>query len=166
MFSVCASVIFCSALCGILRELPFLNEPVRQGFSSFFESASGSLRLAQSGMPPVLPAALLAFGGLSVHAQIFAVCGENAPPVPLFFGCRVLHGFLTALTMRLLLRYCPPAPVTALAAGNTSVLLSASPYLSVLLMVSAAVLLYSLGFSDFKEKEGYYEKRTLFSGRS
>ncbi len=115
MLSICAYVVFCSVLTGLLRASGLFSS-LAAALCSLFRGAemrfftallSGLLELstgigAMRGMPPTplnaaLAAFLLGFGGLSVHCQTLCAVSSAKIKCARHFAGRIVHGFISAL---------------------------------------------------------------------
>ncbi|MEG2376980.1 MAG: sporulation protein [Clostridia bacterium] len=125
--SVCAFVVFFAVFLKILsvfRIIPLLaspfgvNAPVAETvWFGFFEVTTGLSALglsgADGGVVFVLTAALLGFGGLSVHAQVMSFTSEYSVPLAPYFAGKTCHAAISALLAALTWREMPISTVTA-----------------------------------------------------
>ncbi len=109
MLSVCAYVLFFSALTGTLRpvtaHLP--NAKLWDALFSAFSELSGGME-ALSGLPDrglgcVLSATAVGWSGLAVHCQIFAVCDGRGLSFRTYLPIKLLQGIGLALLFSVLL---------------------------------------------------------------
>lgn len=128
MLSVCAYVIFFSALIGILDALP------RQGTAAsvtktilfgFFEISSGmkaAASLADPHLGFILSALFMGWSGLSVHGQIITVTANRGVFYRRYFGAKALQGVLCAGMAAVVCFFFSdfiPAPCTAAVLPST-----------------------------------------------
>ena len=103
MLSICAWIIFVSAVSAILCELPIGN--FGNILKSISEVTTGCIILKNK--PTSLLAALIGFGGLTVHCQVLPNVNIIKMKLPMFFSGRVLSGVLSFLICRILLLIFP-----------------------------------------------------------
>lgn len=139
MLSICAFVVFFSALSGVLSALP-LSPAITETLPPFLEITSGLGWAVESGSPVFLAAAI-SFGGLCVQFQVMTAAGEVFPNALWFFCARVVHALSSAGIMALLLRIFP---VAAPVFSNRQTVRMALPAVSV--PASAALLIMCLIF--------------------
>ena len=107
MLTVCAFVLFFSALVGCIGELLgrfFISEETRAIIFGTFELSSG-VRVASSIQNPiaavVLSALFLGWSGISVHMQVMSVCSGRGISFKPYFIAKVAQGLISAT-----LTYC------------------------------------------------------------
>ena len=109
--SICAFVIFFSALTGVLRELLSyfdIGEIAGAALLGFFEMTGGVSAASALALPLscLFAAAIVGWSGLSVHFQMIGLCEENRIALaPYFFSklaIAALNVILVAIGMRLL----------------------------------------------------------------
>jgi sporulation integral membrane protein YlbJ len=91
MLSVCAWVLLFSGICAVLETLP---PSVSTPLVCVLEVTNGCRTGAANGLSLPVLAAILGFGGLSVHCQIFAALIEVRVNPLIFFLCRVTEGII------------------------------------------------------------------------
>ena len=111
MVSICAFVIFFSALTGVLREILSrfgANETVSAALLGFFEMTGGVSAVSTLSVPLscLLAAAIVGWSGLSVHFQMIGLCGEKRMALAPYFASKLataaLNVLLVAIGMSLL----------------------------------------------------------------
>ena len=111
MVSICAFVIFFSALTGVLREILSrfgANEAVSAALLGFFEMTGGVSAVSTLSLPLscLLAAAIVGWSGLSVHFQMIGLCGEKRMALAPYFASKLataaLNVALVAIGMSLL----------------------------------------------------------------
>ena len=111
MVSICAFVIFFSALTGVLSE--FLSrfgasEAASAALLGFFEMTGGVSAASALSLPLscLLAAAIVGWSGLSVHFQMIGLCGERRMSLAPYFASKLataaLNVLLVAIGMSLL----------------------------------------------------------------
>ena len=120
MTTVCAYVVFFSAITGALGEAldGRLGEMGFSLLSGLFEmtggiSAASTLSSRQIGL--VLTAALAGWSGLSVHCQVIALCGGRGLSFRPYLLAKIAQGFLAGVVMAVILTCLGP---TLLAPGQ------------------------------------------------
>ena len=153
MFGICAFVILFSCLMAFLPFLP-LNESVFKFLPGALETTAGCAVMVQNKVALPLLAALISWGGLCVHCQVFASCKAIRPHYPLFFLGRVMHTIFAFFLCALLLKIFPPSAATwsnsvtpVPQTGDSSI------PASVALLVTCSMLLLSTSVKGV-EKEG------------
>ncbi len=126
MLSVCAYVVFFSALTGALGSM--LSEGGRLGETGYtllfglleltggVSEASGHSSLS---LALILTAGLAGWSGLSVHCQVLSLCGGRGLSFKPYILAKAAQGLLSAAAMALLLRFGNPAWFSA---GEKSVI--------------------------------------------
>lgn len=121
ILKMCACILLFSAFTAVLESTGLLSAIARQGaaLGSFtpvqsnaflkllLEITSGVLAGAKSHIPAVLYAFALAFGGISVHLQVFSFFKEFPMHVLRFFIFRIFHGGFSLCIFLFLLRMFP-----------------------------------------------------------
>lgn len=122
MLSVCAYVIFFSAVIGILDALPWRGEAasvIKTFLFGFFEISSGMKAAASLSDPHlgfILSALFMGWSGLSVHGQIVTVTANRGVFYHRYFGAKALQGILCAGIAAVICFFFSdfiPAPCTA-----------------------------------------------------
>ncbi|MBE6559015.1 MAG: hypothetical protein E7661_08440 [Ruminococcaceae bacterium] len=120
MLTVCAYVIFFSALTGALagavQQVGNVSHTLYAMIYGFLEMSGGISEAATltgetafSLLPIVLAAAMAGWSGLSVHCQILTLCGGRGLSFKPYFCAKVLQGILCGLLAWLLLSVMDPA---------------------------------------------------------
>lgn len=94
MVSVCAFVVFFLALMALLRQIYPLLPPLALGL---LELTGGIAALPNSAAGFCMAAALLGWGGVSVHCQTAAVLEGSGLSLRRYLSAKILHGLLSAL---------------------------------------------------------------------
>jgi sporulation integral membrane protein YlbJ len=119
MLTICAYVIFFSALTGalsgMLNSIGGINQVVHTLFCGFFELSGGISEAAtlvgettEPWLPLVLTAVIAGWSGLSVHFQIITICGGRELSFKPYFFAKILHGILSGLLMYITLSLIDP----------------------------------------------------------
>lgn len=120
MLTVCAYVVFFSALMGALsRMVDSLGGMSQEAYAvlcGFFELSGGVSeaaglvgQTASSILPLVLTAAITGWSGLSVHCQIMTLCGGRGLSFKPYFIAKALQGILCGGIMWVLLTLIDPS---------------------------------------------------------
>lgn len=145
MLSVCAYVIFFSAVIGILDALPWQGETAsvtKTFLFGFFEISSGMKAAASLSDPHlgfILSALFMGWSGLSVHGQIITVTADRGVFYRCYFGAKALQGLLCAGMAAMVCLFFSdflPAPCTAAILPN-AILPPVGTYFSVGCFLSA-----------------------------
>ena len=111
MVSICAFVIFFSALTGVLREILSsfgVSEAAEAALLGFFEMTGGVSAASTLSLPLscLLAAAIVGWSGLSVHFQMIGLCEEKRMALAPYFASKLataaLNVVLVAIGMSLL----------------------------------------------------------------
>ncbi len=112
MLTVCAYVIFFSALTGALEsmfsESGHLSETAFALLCGFFELTGGiseASGLSSLTTAVILTAFLAGWSGLSVHCQVLSLCGGRGLSFKPYFIAKAAQALIAALIMALLLRF-------------------------------------------------------------
>ncbi len=92
VFSICAWVVLFSSLLSILK-FEFLPNYFHR-FLSYISEVTTAVISADRNMPVI--AAIISFGGLSVHCQIYSVGKKYSPSYLKFLLCRIFHALISA----------------------------------------------------------------------
>ncbi len=101
IFGICGWIILFSALLNTLSE-SFLPSIVTEFIGSLSEVTTAAVS-AKGNMLKI--SAIISFGGLSVHCQVYSVGKEYAPKYAKFLLCRLLHAAMSAGLTYLLLKF-------------------------------------------------------------
>lgn len=152
MINVCGFVLVFSCF---MTKLSSLSD-----VSMLFEVSFGAAEAVKSFSPPVT-AAVIGWGGLCVHCQIFSCITKCRGGIFPFFSFRVLHGLLAGVSCRLLLKFFPVATTTF--AGNSQKFdfdLSSNLPSCIGLMLMCAILI--VDFEEGRKNKG----QTLYKFKS
>ena len=105
MLTVCGFVCVFSGISEIILSFP-LSENFRTAAVCILEVTSGCTIAVNRFSLPVI-SAVTGFGGLCIHMQIFALCGNLRLDFKNFYLFRILHALLSALICRILLYFFP-----------------------------------------------------------
>ena len=94
MVQICAFVVFFFTLLQLFSSLTGLSHPLLLGS---VELTQGILRLPDSGVGLIMAAALLGWGGVSVHCQTAAVLSGTGLSLRRYLCAKALHAALSAL---------------------------------------------------------------------
>ena len=94
MGRVCAFVVFFLVLLSLTERL---TGPLLPGAAGFLELTNGVLRLSPTRTGFITAAALLGWGGLSVHCQTASVLDGTSVPLDRYFLGKALQSLLSAL---------------------------------------------------------------------
>ena len=106
MGRVCAFVVFFLVLLSLTERL---TGPLPPGAAGFLELTNGVLRLSPTRTGFITAAALLGWGGLSVHCQTASVLDGTNVPLDRYFLGKALQSLLSALLAAALWHVIPPA---------------------------------------------------------
>lgn len=139
MLPLCAWILLFSGICAVLEKLP---PSVSVPLVCVLEVTNGCRTGAAHGLSLPVLAAILGFGGLSVHCQILPDVTACGVKLSRFWAFRVVCGALAAVYCAGLLRLFPQAyPVALLRTDVPIAPVSASVPTSVALLVTAAVFI-------------------------
>lgn len=139
MLSICAFVSLFSGLTACAEAI-IPNENVRRAVTMLCEVTNGCISCAGT-VPLEILCAECAFGGLCIHMQIFALCGEATPCKKIFFLFRILHAVFSATVCRLLLTLFPVSQATLATVGESHLWSHSAPASISLLFLSALLIL-------------------------
>ncbi len=125
MITVCAYVIFFSAITGTLSaaltEMPFVSSWGFAGFYGFLEMSGGineAASLIEEStsvvMPLVMIACMAGWSGLSVHAQIMSICRGRGLSFKPYLLAKLMQSILCGVTMAILLQIFEPSDLPPL----------------------------------------------------
>ena len=106
MGRVCAFVVFFLVLLSLTERV---TGPLPPGAAGFLELTNGILRLTPTRTGFITAAALLGWGGLSVHCQTASVLDGTNVPLDRYFLGKALQSLLSALLAAALWHIIPPA---------------------------------------------------------
>lgn len=106
MGRVCAFVVFFLVLLSLTERV---TGPLPPGAAGFLELTNGVLRLSPTRTGFITAAALLGWGGLSVHCQTASVLDGTNVPLDRYFLGKALQSLLSALLAAALWHTIPPA---------------------------------------------------------
>ena len=106
MGRVCAFVVFFLVLLSLTERL---TGPLPPGAAGFLELTNGVLRLSPTRTGFITAAALLGWGGLSVHCQTASVLDGTNVPLDRYFLGKALQSLLSALLAAAVWHAIPPA---------------------------------------------------------
>lgn len=106
MGRVCAFVVFFLVLLSLTERL---TGPLPPGAAGFLELTNGVLRLSPTRTGFITAAALLGWGGLSVHCQTASVLDGTNVPLDRYFLGKALQSLLSALLAAAVWHIIPPA---------------------------------------------------------
>ena len=106
MGRVCAFVVFFLVLLSLTERL---TVPLPPGAAGFLELTNGVLRLSPTRTGFITAAALLGWGGLSVHCQTASVLDGTNVPLDRYFLGKALQSLLSALLAAAVWHVIPPA---------------------------------------------------------
>lgn len=139
MLPLCAWILLFSGICAVLERLP---QSVYVPLCCFLEVTNGCRIAAQNGVSLPVLAAILGFGGLSVHCQILPYITQCGVKLSHFFTSRFVCGALAAVNCAAILRFFPQAAQTMLLqSGRVVEPVRASVPVSVALLCTAAIFI-------------------------
>lgn len=139
MLSVCAWVLLFSGVCAVLEKLP---SSVSTPFICVLEVTNGCRTGAENGLSLPVLAAILGFGGLSVHCQILSDVTACGTKLSRFWAFRVVCGALAAVYCTGLAQLFPQAQTVALLRSDVPIhAVSASVPTSAALLATVAVFI-------------------------
>lgn len=106
MGRVCAFVVFFLVLLSLTERV---TGPLPPGAAGFLEVTNGVLRLSPTRAGFITAAALLGWGGLSVHCQTASVLDGTNVPLDRYFLGKALQSLLSALLAAAVWHVIPPA---------------------------------------------------------
>lgn len=106
MGRVCAFVVFFLVLLSLTERV---TGPLPPGAAGFLELTNGVLRLSPTRTGFITAAALLGWGGLSVHCQTASVLDGTNVPLDRYFLGKALQSLLSALLAAAVWHVIPPA---------------------------------------------------------
>ena len=139
MLPLCAWILLFSGICAVLRRMP---SGAALPLICLAEVTNGCKTGVEAGLSLPLLAAILGFGGLSVHCQVMPDVLACGVPLSRFWAFRALSGALAAVYCIALERMFPMAQTTALLRTDISVhAVSVSAPVSAALLATAAVFI-------------------------
>ena len=104
LLQVCAFVVFFMALSALFSDITGLYHPLLLGF---LELTGGAARLGSGKADFIMAAAILGWGGLSVHGQTAAVLADTGLRLPPYLLCKALQALLSAALAAALVSFLP-----------------------------------------------------------
>ena len=139
MLSLCAWVLLFSGVCAALRRLP---EGGALPLVCLLEVTNGCKAGVEAGLSAPILAAILGFGGVSVHCQVLPDVTACGVPLSRFWAFRTIVGALAAVYCALLLRLFPLAEPVSLVRTDAVVRMSgATAPVSAAMLATAAVFI-------------------------
>lgn len=124
MLGICAWIIIFSGIISCLRKMPF-HSGIILTVSALTEVTSGCSEAA--GVLPIPAiAAIIGFGGICVHCQVYQYVAASGLKYRLFFAFRTLHAAIAALICQILLTFFPVETSTVNAQSVTVIPFSVS----------------------------------------
>lgn len=146
MFSICGWIILFSSFVNIISAKN-VSESFLITATSFLEVCSGSVMLSQNGNPVIL-SALLGWGGLCVHAQIFPCVMKVGIKSKYFFCFRILNCAFSSIICYFLFKIFP-CEISVFSQGITAVsqtfAVSAPAAIGLILMCAILILDLDIG---------------------
>lgn len=140
MLSICGFVCIFSAISEIVISFN-INETLKTVIVCLLEVTSGCSFAVTRVSLPVL-CAVISFGGICVHLQIFSLCKDFRPDIGLFYLFRILHAVLSALICGTILHFHPvPSEVFLSFSKNAAPFSFSAPSAISLLFLSALLIL-------------------------
>ena len=138
MLPLCAWVLLFSGICRVLCRFPTAATPM----ICLLEVTNGCKTASEAGLSLPVLAAILGFGGLSVHCQVLPDVLACGVPVSRFWAFRALCGALASVYCIVLERVFPVAQAAALLRGDVAIRpVSVSAPVSAALLATAAVFI-------------------------
>lgn len=139
MLPLCAWIMLFSGICSVSERLP---QSVYVPLCCFMEVTNGCRIAVQNGVSLPVIAAILGFGGLSVHCQVLPYIVQCGVKLSHFLTSRVVCGALAAVICAAILHFFPQAAQTVLLQnGRVVEPVRASVPVSVALLYTAAVFI-------------------------
>lgn len=174
MMTLCAFVVAFSAASAVLRAAGVfrfltgalarcgvpagLADPLLTGF---LEVTAGVGAASYWHLSPAAAAFLLGFGGLCIHAQLFAFFGSRPPcRRTVYLASRVLNGVLCAAAYRLLAPFFPAAQTAAAMTPALSAAPAAGTWPAAAALIGAS-LVFLAGFSGGKNADPPFAPRAF-----
>lgn len=153
ILSVCASVIFCSTISGILLDLVNINGAIKAFLGGVIEFSSGIGKVSALDVDLtiklLMSAFICAFAGISVHLQVMSVVANSGLSLVPYVVGKVLHGLFSVGYTFLILKFIPVTQ-TVFGVNHASKNLSGSFFFSsvfviiTVLSILAILMLYAL----------------------
>lgn len=142
MLTVCGFVCFFSGISEIILSFN-MNENLKTFIICLLEVTSGcSFAVNRISLP--LMCAVISFGGLCIHMQIFSLCSEFKPDIKLFYVFRILHSFLSAIICKIILYFFPVTEEVFLSFSENAAPWSFSAPSAISLLFLSALLILDL----------------------
>lgn len=139
MVPLCAWILLFSGICTVLERLP---HTVYVPLCALLEVTNGCRIAAEHGVSVPVIAAILGFGGLSVHCQVLPYVTQCGLKISHFLTSRALCGALAAVYCSVILRFFPQAAQTMLlSSGQIVEPVRASVPVSAAMLCTAAVFI-------------------------
>lgn len=139
---VCTFVIIFACLESVL-EAAISNETVVDVLSGILEVTTGCERLAKFSSVPLI-SGITAWGGLSVHCQIYDCIKKSGLDMKLFLTSRLLSAGISAIISDILLKLFPQEiNVVSVSAGISSLVSESSFSVSIAMLLTSCVFLVS-----------------------
>lgn len=100
VFSICAWVVLFSSLISMLKFEVFPE--FIHTYLCYISEVTTAIVFANRNI--LIIAAIISFGGLSVHCQVYSVGKKYSPPYPKFLLCRIIHAAISAGSTFILLK--------------------------------------------------------------
>ena len=142
LLSVCGFVCLFSGISEIILSLN-VNETLKTAAVCFFEVTSGCSFAANRLSLPLL-CAVISFGGLCIHLQIFSICSNFSPNLKHFYFFRILHSAFSAIICKILLHFFPIADEVFLTFSENAAPWSFSAPSAISLLFLSALLILDL----------------------
>lgn len=117
MLQIAAFTVLFSVIIYILKEIN-LGDSFFIAAAAILEVTTGTSVAITFPLPVI--AAVIGFGGLSVHFQVLSALSKAPVNLKVFFTSRISHGAMSFLFAKLLLIFVPISKETVLKAGNIS----------------------------------------------
>lgn len=156
MFGMCGFVLLFSAIIAILKTSG-LPDAIINLLAPFLEVTTGATVASASSNLPLI-AAVLGWGGLSVHFQVISAAGEIRPSLFKFFFARLMHGILSYVITWLILQiFSVDLTSTVMETMSNNVSITAADGFSIpatlALITMSVVLLVFIGDKFVKENK-------------
>ena len=147
ILSICAWMVIFSALTECIRQIKF-SENVYMTISAILEVTNGCSQIAGK-MPLEIITAVIGFGGLCVHCQIYSLIKETGLKYIRFFTGRIINGGLSAVICHILLKFFPVESNTAVQNVEQVIPLSVSYPAVFIIMIMCVIMIFDI---DSKRK--------------
>ncbi len=142
ILSICAWMVIFSALTECIKQIKF-SENVYMSICAVLEVTNGCSQIAGK-MPIEIITAVIGFGGLCVHCQIYSFIRETGLKYIRFFTVRIINGGLSAVICHILLNFFPVESSTAVQNVEQIIPLSVSYPAIFMIMIMCVIMIFDI----------------------